>query len=410
MIEQELIASVLKKPETLADVYVRPEWFSSEAHGYIWRRILALQSNGERIDAVTVMDSLQVDDPDLASRVITIANESVGIASHAASYARKMRQTWRAAMESDIGVLLSSGEITGDEAVRRLVDLNEEQDRFEFSIIEAMNHAINDMQEAAQHGGGIRGITTGIAKLDEHLGGWHKSDLAIIGARPSHGKTALLLHHAQKCRVPAGLISAEQPAFQIAQRHIASMGKVSLSDIRAGKIGDKESSAILGTRGRLNETGYWIYDRSNPDIVDVERVARRWHHKHGIQILFVDYVQRIRGRGDKRHEQVGDVVRSLKTIARDLNIPVVALAQVSRAVDSRTGSRQPGMADLADSSEIEKEADQIITLNRPEVYDDSPQHQGVAYLSICKNRHGYTGTVTASWAGEFVSFGDMKTW
>lgn len=404
MIEQELIAAVMARPGTLSEVYVRPEWFQSEAHGDIWRRILELQSQGERIDAVTVMDAL---DKDLANRVITIANESIGSSASAGSYASKIRAGWRKRQESDIGGLLQSGEITGDDAVRRLVDLNQEQDRFEYSINQAMAQAIRDIEEAEKAGGGIRGITTGLVKLDEHLGGWHDSDLSVIGARPSHGKTALLLHFASRCGVPSGLISAEQPAYQIAQRHISSMGKVSLARIRAGKIGKEESDAVIGTKGRLSKVGYWLYDRSNPDIVDVERVARRWHHKHGIKVLFVDYIQRIRGRGDKRHEQVGDVVRSLKTIARDLKIPVVALAQVSRAVDSRPGSRQPNMGDLADSSEIEKEADQIITLNRPEVYSDDDSHKGLAYLSICKNRHGYTGCVVASWRGEYVSFGDM---
>jgi len=136
-------------------------------------------------------------------------------------------------------------------------------------------------------------------------------------------------------------------------------------------------------------------------------MARRWKHKHGIKILFVDYIQRIQGNGKARHEQVGDVVRGLKTLARDLDIPVVALAQVSRQVESRQDMR-PNMGDLSDSSEIEKEADQIVTMYREEVYNENTKEPGICELKVCKNRHGYTGTVAVKWIGKHVSFGNVE--
>jgi len=400
MIEQELIAAVFRRPEVIHEAFVRPEWLQNETYRQIWEQILRLQAQGEPFDAVTVSQCVS---PEVANIVIGIANESVGAASSAKSYAERIKAAWRKRAEADIGAALAAGELDGMDAMRQLVELDTEQERFECSFEDALRMALEDMERAAA--GEKVGITTGLADLDRVLGGWIDSDLAIVGARPAVGKTALLLHFAQACNVPMGLISAEQPRQQIAQRHVASLGKVSLTSLRQGKVGEREMNAVITARHRMKHP-YLIHDRSSPHIGEIERVARRWHHRHGIKILFVDYVQRIRGSGDKKHEQVGHVVQSLKTIARDLGIPVVALAQVKREVDSRS-NRRPNMGDLSDSSEIEKEADQVLTLYRDEVYDDNTPDPGVAEIQICKNRHGLIGTVKASWAGEFVSFGDI---
>lgn len=400
MIEQELIAAVLRRPEVLHEAFARPEWFQHESHRIIWEQILKLQASGEPYDAVTVS---QACGGEVGAIVIGIANESVGVAGNAKSYAEHLKTDWRKRAESDIGAQLAAGEIDGMDAIRQLAELDTEQERFECSFKDALRLALEDMERAAA--GERVGITTGLADLDRHLGGWMDGDLAIIGARPAIGKTAFLLHCAQACGSPMGLVSAEQPRQQIAQRHIASIGKVALTALRQGRIGQAEMKAVIAAKSKLAQT-YLIHDRSSPHIGEVERVARRWHHRHGIRILFVDYVQRIRGNGEKRHEQVGQVVQSLKTIARDLSIPVVALAQVSRDVDKRQ-NRRPNMGDLSDSSEIEKEADQVLTLYRDEVYDERTAEPGIAEIQICKNRHGYTGTVKAEWAGEFVSFGDL---
>ena len=404
MIERELIAAVISKPDTLWQCEVEPEHFESEVHAEIWRTILDLQHRGESFDAVTVSQAIG---GDAGSRVIDIATEAVGAPAAAPGYARTIVDRWRDRKAADVYHLAGEGQLSRDEAIRSLMALDDQESRFECDIQQAFKWAVADMEEAAAAGGGLRGITTGLAKLDDHLGGWHDGDLVVVGARPAMGKTALMLHFAQRAGVPLGLVSAEQPAYQIAQRHAASIGKVSLSNLRNGQVGGKEMQAVASANRSLKD--YWLLDRSNPTITEVERVARRWHHKHGIKILFVDYIQRIKGHGDKRHEQVGDVVRSLKTLARDLSIPVIALSQVSRAVEARPKNKRPNMSDLSDSSEIEKEADQVLTLYRDEVYDEDSADKGKAEIAICKNRHGYVGFVYVGWAGEFVSFGDLAT-
>ena len=401
MIERELIAAVLLKPSILWECQIEPEHFASEVHAQIWKTILDLQHKGESFDAVTVAETLG---GEAGSRSIEIASESVGATSAAPGYARRVVEDWRKRKASDIYAQALDGQMERDDAIRALMSLDDQETRFECDIQQAFRWAISDMEEAQQAEGGLRGLTTGLIDLDRHLGGWHRGDLIVVGARPAMGKTALMLHFAQSASVPIGVVSAEQPAYQIAQRHTASIGKVSLANLRQGKIGDRETQAVIAANRKLRD--YWILDRSSPSVTEVERVARRWHHKHGIKALFVDYIQRVKGVGEKRHEQVGDVVRALKTLARDLDIPVIALSQVSRDVERRQ-NRRPGMADLSDSSEIEKEADQVITLYRDEVYDSQSDDAGIAELGIVKNRHGYVGTVRCAWAGEFVSFGNI---
>ena len=401
MIEREYLACCMRNPDMLTDLAVKSDHFESPMNRLIYQTMMEY---GQSFDAVLINQKLfQRGEREAAARVLDIMNDCTGIQANAAKYAVEIRNNHRKRMTQEILLdgleTLDTGKI-----VRSLMELDQQETNHEITIKQAMAQALQDMEQASE---GIRGITTGLADLDKHLGGWHKGDLCVIGARPAMGKTALLLHFAQSCGVPLGLVSAEQPAYQIAQRHVASIGKVRLSDLRQGKVGEHETKAVITANHRLKD--YWIYDRSAPTIDEIVKVARRWKHKHDIQVLFIDYIQRIQGKGKARHEQVGDVVRSLKTLARDLSIPVVALAQVARQVEARDNKR-PGMGDLSDSSEIEKEADQIITMYRDEVYNNNTDEPGICELKVCKNRHGYTGTVVARWIGEHVSFADNGGW
>jgi replicative DNA helicase len=409
-IERGLIGAVLSRPDLLDDVSVDAQHFHAERHQLAWQTIVAMRAAGEAVDAVMLSQRLAAEgERELSAEVIGWTADAPPIRM-ARQYAGKVVQAWRARRASDIACDLADDverdDSAIDRAIRDLMDLNAVSTSHEHTIGEAVKAAIEDMEAAVEADGGLRGITTGLRALDSHLGGWQDGDLAVIGARPAMGKTALMLHFAANAGVPLGVVSAEQPAYQIAQRHSSTLGRVSLAEIRKGKIGNPEQERLMHAMSKLNRMTYRIFDRSSPHIAEVERVARRWHHKHGIRVLFVDYIQRIKGDGERRHETVGDVVRRLKTLARDLNIPVIALSQVGRQVEQRN-NRRPGMGDLSDSSEIEKEADQIMTLYRDEVYDDATPDKGIAEIYICKNRHGYTGTIRVQWAGEFVQFADL---
>jgi len=403
MIEQEYLACAIRNPMVLVDHPISAEHLESPLHQIIYHAMMEL---GQSFDAALLTNKLwESGEQEASNRVLGIIADCNGVQANVAKYAEQIRVSYRKRKTQEI---LAEGMQTLDAGtiIRQLMDIDSGETSHETNIREAMGQALVEMEQASESQG-IRGITTGLTKLDEHLGGWHRGDLCVIGARPAMGKTALLLHFAQSCGVPLGLISAEQPAYQIAQRHVASIGKVNLSNLRNGRIGEQETQAVITANHKLKD--YWIYERSAPSIEDVIKVARKWRHRHDIKILFVDYIQRIKGNGKMRHEQVGDVVRSLKTLARDLDIPVVALAQVSRQVESRQDCR-PHMGDLSDSSEIEKEADQIITMYRDEVYNEDTKTPGICELGIDKNRHGYTGTVEVQWIGENVSFKDKDFW
>lgn len=401
--EIELIASVLREPEQLANVEAKPAHFSSPVYAAIWRVIVDLSLAGPW-DRVAVQRELG-DDSEAGKRVDQIIAESVGKPTNAAQYSSMVLESWRRRKEAELMQQREADEITRAEHITALLELDASSQDHLGTIADATREMVEEMHEIAEADGELRGIKSGLADLDRHIGGWKPGELIIIGARPAMGKTALMLHCAQSAGVPVGVISAEMPRMQLAFRHAASIGRVSLHDLRNKPATKKEHDAVKIMHNTLKD--YYIYDRSKPTITDVIRVARMWRHKHDIQALYVDYIQRIEGVGRERHHEVGHVAQALKTLARDLEIPVIVLAQVNRTVERDGKGRRPGMGDLADSSEIEKEADQVLTLYRDEVYNPDSPDSGIAEIAICKNRSGYTGIVKAAWIGDQTRFADL---
>lgn len=381
----------------------------------IYRAILSLSGQGKPFDTVTMMEWFAANGVggDASSYALNISNNTPSSANVLA-YADIVRK--KAALRGvidDASAAVEDAFAGGDEDVLddligKLIKRQKIDTRHEFTLRQAMSIAYKAAQEAAKHKGCIVGIPSGIKRIDELLGGWHNSDLSVIGARPSMGKTALLLNFAVACKVPSGIISAEQPAQQVGARVMSIESKVDALKLRNGNLEAEELGSLSRAVARLVETPCMVYDRSSPSISDVIRITRKWKTQHGIRILFVDYVQRIEGvdRREKRFERVGEVVRGLKDLARDLEIPVVALCQVGRQVDARPNKR-PNMGDMSDSSEIEKEADQILTLYRDEVYDENSQDAGIAEISVEKNRHGPTGLVKCAWIGPSMRFENL---
>jgi replicative DNA helicase len=297
----------------------------------------------------------------------------------------------------------SNGVELVDRGITELMALQKVETRSEYTLRQAMTLAFAEAERARELGGRIPGIASGLVDLDRILGGWHDSDLIVIGARPAQGKTAVLLNFATACALPSGIVSAEQPAQQIGARVMSIKSLVPAERMRNGRFEPQDLRKLENAVGELCERTCMIYDRSSPTIADVSRMARKWKQQNGIRVLFVDYVQRIEAaqtrQSANKAEKVGEVVRGLKNLARDLEIPVIALAQVGRQADGR----QPGMGDLSDSSEIEKEADQILTLFRPGTADDNAD-DSEAIISVEKNRHGPCGEIKTVWIPETMRF------
>src|SRR5690606_28245572 len=281
-----------------------------------------------------------------------------------------------------------------DWAVGDLMALSQAEPSCEFTLRQAIKLAWDDAQVAYEADGRLRGIPTGYAKVDNRLGGWHAGDLVFIGARPSVGKTALMVNlalNAGKAGHSCGIISGEQSAMQLGQRSLSVDSRVPAEVMRNGRFEDEHWPKLSNSMARLVEQRIRILDRSAPALDEIVRVARKWKREHGLSILFVDYLQRIRFKGaQNRIEEVSEVARGLKTLARDLEIPVVCLPQVKAEVDRRPDKR-PGLGDIANSDEATREADQIAFLYRDEVYNPESQDRGLAELNFEKNRHGPTG-------------------
>jgi replicative DNA helicase len=410
LVERQLLHTALVRPSSLVEMPLQSAHFTTEAYGELWGYI-ARENESAEADFVTVGDAAERDGrKHIGALAIEIACDSSMFTLSAPGpkcalvvSGWRSREARRIAMDlAEAAARREDGAIDG--AVAALMALHAEDRECEHTAKSAMAAAWRQVEAAKAAGGVLVGIPTGLSDLDESLGGLHDSDLIVIGARPAMGKTGLLLGMtlAGSAGGPVGLISGEQPHEQVGLRWM-STGGVSVGKLRAGKVGD-DWSGLYAKVKEVSERNVRILDRSSPDIAEVMRVARRWKHQHGIRALYVDYLQKleISGMGAApKHERVGAVAKALKNLARDLRIPVVALAQVSRKVEERANQR-PMMSDLADSSEIEKEADQIMTLWRDQ---SNPNAEfAPAEVNVVKNRHGNTGTVNCLWRGATTSF------
>lgn len=251
------------------------------------------------------------------------------------------------------------------------------------------------------------GLPTGFTKLDKTLGGLHNGDLVVIAARPAHGKTALMLNMAMNSGEPVLIFSGEQPAVQCESRILSAEALVPVMRMRNRDLSEDDIAKLTKASAQLHRN-YWIFDKSAPSLSEIFRISRQQQHQHGIRAVFVDYIQRMKRDPKKpKHEAVGDNVMGLKELARELNIPVIALAQVNRSVESRSESKQPLMADVKDSGEIEQEADVVITLYRERVYSPKSDNH-LANLYVAKNRHGPTGYIDLEYLDQFVKFQDAR--
>lgn len=370
---------------------------------------------GKPFDAVTLVDQFACDEVSPAYLIELASTQSS--AALIRNHADIVRQKSVLRQAIDIAGRVTSSAYAGadaptllDDAIRDMMALAKAEQGCEYTLRQALVAAMDDVDAAFQAGGKIRGITTGFGRIDKRLGGWHKGDLVFIGARPSMGKTALMVNlalNAAKNGHSVGIISGEQSYMQIGQRSASAESRVHAERMRNGDIDDEAWPQLTEAMSRLVNQRVRIYDRSAPAIEEVERVARRWKQEHGMEVLFVDYLQRIRApKAQNRIDEVSDVARRLKTLARDLDIPVVCLAQVKAEVDKRTDAR-PGLGDIANSDEATREADLIAFLYRDEVYKDDTNDRGIAELNVEKYRHGPTGKFILKFDGATMRFDDL---
>lgn len=411
--EQAVLAVLLMNGELITSCKLHRDEFSAATLSAIFDAMRQCEKNGTLIDIITVAECLERSNTLDAVGGMKFLGELcegyAGAFQNFTAYEANVRKCARSRKAKQIALNLQMRiDIDQDDqavscAIRDLMALDVEQKNFDWHIKDAVREGIKQV-EMAMNAGGMTGITSGLKELDDCIGGFHESDLIVIAARPAMGKTAFLLSAAHSANVPCGIISSEQSSEQMALRLISIGGSVHSQNVRSATLSEGEWTRFGCAAQNLASRQIWINDQPAIDISALVRQARIWKHNNKIQALYVDYIQKIRGQNQKapRWEQITDIVQQLKNLARELRIPIISLAQVKRDVDSRA-DKLPRMGDISDASEIEKEADLIMTL-----YRDVQESPGVAQILIEKNRHGDVGNINCQYVGKYFQFKDRE--
>ncbi|MFH2136805.1 MAG: replicative DNA helicase [Patescibacteria group bacterium] len=434
--EQSLLGALLIDKDSIirvADI-VRTEDFYKESHAVIYEATLDLFGRHEPIDILSLTSKLEehgkLEMVGGRSYLMTLAN-SVPTASHVVHYANIVQK--KATLRR---LLTAAGEITSlgyneEEDVEVVLD-RAEQKLFSVSqkylkqifipIKNILTEAFDRIDELHREKGKLRGLTTGYHDLDNLLAGLQKSDLIVLAARPSVGKTSLALDIARnvatKAKIPVGIFSLEMSKEQLVDRLLCSEAGVDLWKMRTGKLSDRDEDddfpRIGHAMGTLSEAPIFIDDSATSNIMEIRTKARRLQIENGLGLLIIDYLQLMESRSqrtDNRVQEIAEITRSLKGIARELNIPVLALSQLSRAVEARSPAI-PKLADLRESGSIEQDADVVMFIYRKAMdrnfREITPEERNIAEIHVAKHRNGPTGIVNLFFDENRVSFKSLE--
>jgi replicative DNA helicase len=405
------------------------EAFYSEAHGLIYEAMLELSRIGQPIDTVTLRDHLATARKlqsvggdeyllSLTNTIPTVAN----IKAHAAIVREKsvVRKMIAVAHEIASSGYADYGELETylDHAEGLIFQVAKQRLSQPYEHIhEVVQRTFQRITDAAARGERITGVATGFSKLDHMTAGMHPGDLIIVAGRPGMGKTAFAMNVATNAcrsreeRVPVVVFSLEMPAEQLVQRMLCSEALLDASSLRTGRIPKDGWPKFAQAAGVLADLPIWIDDSPALTVMELRSKARRLKAESGLGLIVVDYLQLMRAgiRTDNRQEEISEITRQLKVLAKELAIPVIALAQLNRGVESRAGKdKRPQLSDLRESGAIEQDADTILFIYREEMYNrDDPALEGVAEVIIGKQRQGPTGTVRCRFSREYTRFDDV---
>ncbi|MGC4192340.1 MAG: replicative DNA helicase [Thermomicrobiales bacterium] len=424
--EQGVLGSLMIDRDAIIRVasYLKPEDFYIWANGTIYQAILDLYNKREPTDLLTLSDELKkrsVFDDVGGDVYLTTLMAGVPTAVHVEYYGRivERQSTRRRLIQAGteiVGIGFQDSldtEEALDQAQRQILEVSQQRQTKDFqSIADVLDKFFDQIEYLQQHRGELVGVPTGFTDLDQLLGGLQRSDLLIFAARPSMGKTAFQLGIAYGAAVQhkrtVGIFSLEMAAEQLVQRLLSTETGVDSHRLRLGMIDDNEWDRVSRAFGRLAEANIFIDDAAGATIMDIRSKARRLQAEHGLDLLIIDYLQLLSGRRtDNRVNEVSEISRGLKGLARELNIPVIALSQLSRAVESRADHR-PMLSDLRESGSIEQDADIVMFLYREEKYDENSEKKGIAEIIVAKHRNGPVGTVNLRFFERTGRFADLE--
>jgi replicative DNA helicase len=425
--EESLLGAMLLSRDAISSAmeFCNPEDFYKQSHGHIFTAITSLYSQGEPADWVTVTEELRrrgllesIGDPSVF--VSLQANTpSIGNAEHYAKIIEEhalLRRLVSVAGEitelgyslpEDVSEVLDKAEsLVFDVAQRRVVDSMT-------PLRDLLGQSLDHLEVLFSRGEAITGLATGYTDLDEQLAGLQPSNLIVVGARPAMGKTSFALgmvaNAGIKLNKPVLLFSLEMSHMELTQRLLCSEAKVDASRMRTGKLHDADWTKIGNAISRMSEAPIFIDDNPNLTVMDIRARARRLKSREGLGLVVVDYLQLMTGRhgAENRQVEVSEISRGLKILARELEVPVVALSQLSRNLEARQDKR-PMLADLRESGSIEQDSDVVLFLYRDEIYNpDSNENQGMAEIIVAKHRNGPTGMTRLAFIGQYARFDNM---
>jgi replicative DNA helicase len=426
--EQSVLGSLLLDKDALIKVadFLRPEDFYRDDHAKIYTTILRLYEKRKPIDVVTLTDMLETEkklkDIGGASYLATLAN-SVATSANVVTYAQIIQQ--KATLRRLISAATTIAELGYDEQteIESILD-KAESSLFSVSqkfikqyftpVKDILADSFERIDKLHKEKGTLRGVPTGFRDLDNLLAGLQKSDLIILAARPSIGKSSLALNFAEYAaceqKVPVGIFSLEMSKEQVIDRLLCLRGAVDSWKLRTGNLDDEDFGKLNYAMGVLSEAPIFIDDTPIINAMEIRTKARRLQAEHGLGLIVVDYLQLMQGTSkassDNRVQEVSEISRNLKGLARELNVPVLALSQLSRAVEHRDNKR-PMLADLRESGSIEQDADVVMFIYRDDYYDKETEAQNIAEILVRKHRNGPTGDVQLFWKPEYMRFGNL---
>ena len=421
--EQSVLGALMLDPEVGSSVFevLQPEDFYRDNHRQIFLALRDLFEKGDPIDLVSVAESLrQSGRLEQIGGIATISQiaRSVPSAVNCEYYARIVaeKSLLRQLIRSS-GQIAEKGYEPGEvatslleEAEKMIMDLSQRQVKEGFeSIRNILLNTFEKIEALYANKGSLTGIPTFFTELDRMTSGWQPSDLIVIAARPSMGKTALVLNMAQNAavrgKVPVALFSLEMSKEQLVQRMLCSEAMVDQQRVRTGDLLDTDWPKLTRAVGPLSEAEIFIDDTVGISLAELRSKARRLKMEHGLGLIVIDYLQLmyIGRRAESRQQEVAQISRGLKGIARELNVPVIALSQLNRGVEQRQDKR-PIMSDLLESGAIEADADVISFIYRDEYYNPESDKKGIAEIIIAKHRNGPVGSVELGYLKEFTKF------
>ena len=423
--EQSVIGSMIIDKSAIAQVAEKltEDYFYRDGHKIIYKSIFEMFKNDMAVDLVTLLEYLKsTDQLEKAGGVtyITEVSSSVPTTANLSSYIKivEEKSILRRLIKASTAIIEDSynkqGEVEGvlDLAEKKIFDIAEKRSTSDFEALsDVLERGFLEIERLFNNKGQITGVPSGFTDLDAKTSGFQKGDMVLIAARPSMGKTTFALNIAENAALREGksvvIFSLEMPKEQLAYKLLCSEANVDMLKLRTGNLDDKDWENIARATGPLSKAKIYIDDTAGVTVMEMRSKCRRLKMEYGIDLILIDYLQLMSGSSsENRQQEVSEISRSIKALAKEMECPVIALSQLSRAPEQRADHR-PMLSDLRESGSIEQDADLVMFLYRDEYYNKETEDKNMAECIVAKHRNGPVGTVKMAFLGALSKFGDL---